>query len=111
MNRYAFIPVIALVTLAGCTSKPGYILSYPALNEQDRALLNDTHVAAEEAKAAAAQSAEDTKAAREATQKAQADADKAAAAATAADADATKADTDAQAVSTKIDRMVGGQGK
>lgn len=104
MNRYAFISVIAIITLGGCTSQPGYLLSYPALNEQDRALLNDTHVAAEEAKAAAAQAAEDTKAAREAAEKAQTAADK-------ADADANAADTDAQAVSTKIDKMVGEQGK
>jgi uncharacterized iron-regulated membrane protein len=82
MKRYAFIPVLAIIALAGCTQK---------LDDQDRALLTDTHAAAEQAKADSAQAAADAKAAREAAEK--------------ADADANKADADAMAASTKADKM------
>jgi len=86
MKRFAFIPVIApmvvMIALAGCTQR---------LDDQDRALLTDTHAAAEQAKADAAQAAADAKAAREAAEK--------------AEADASKADTDAMAASAKADKM------
>ena len=82
MKRFAFIPVIAVIALAGCTQK---------LDDQDRALLTDTHAAAEQAKADAAQAAVDAKAAREAAEK--------------AEADAQKAEADAQAASTKSTKM------
>ena len=61
MKRFAFIPVIAVIALAGCTQN---------LSDKDRALLTDTHAAAEQAKADAAQAAADAKAAREAADKA-----------------------------------------
>lgn len=65
MKRFAFIPVIAVIALAGCSQK---------LSDQDRALLTDTRAAAEQAKAEADQAAVDAKAAREAAEKAEADA-------------------------------------
>ena len=89
MKRYAFLPVVAIIALAGCTQH---------LDDQDRALLTDTHAAAEQAKADSAQAAADAKAAREAAEKASADATK-------ADADASKADADAAAASAKADKM------
>jgi len=81
MNRFAFIPLIAVIALAGCTAK---------LDDQDRQLLTDTKAAAEQAKADSAQASADAKAAREAAEK--------------ADADANKAEADAQAASAKADR-------
>ncbi len=82
MKRFAFIPVIAVIALAGCTQK---------LDDQDRALLTETHSAAEQAKASADAAAADAKAAKEAADK--------------AEADATKANADAEAASAKADRM------
>jgi hypothetical protein len=86
MKRFAFIPVIApmvvMIALAGCTQH---------LDDQDRALLTDTHAAAEQAKADSAQAAADAKAAREAAEK--------------AEAEANKAEADAQAAGTKSEKM------
>ena len=65
MKRFAFIPVIAVIALAGCTQN---------LSDKDRALLTDTRAAAEQAKADAAQAAADAKAARESAEKALAEA-------------------------------------
>lgn len=63
MKRFAFIPVIAAIALAGCTQK---------LSDQDRALLTDARASAEQAKADAAQAAVDARAARDAAERAQA---------------------------------------
>lgn len=65
MKKYAFIPVIAVIALAGCT---------PHLNDEDRALLTSTHDMAQQAKNDAAQAAQDAKAAHDAADKAAADA-------------------------------------
>ncbi len=90
MKRLAFIPVIAVITLAGCTTQPGYFLTVK-LNDEDKALLTSTHEAGEQAKSAAEAAATAAKAAHEAADKAV--------------ADAAKAEAAAQAASAKIDRM------
>ena len=82
MKRYAFIPVIAVIALAGCTQH---------LDDQDRALLTETHDMAQQAKTSADAAAADAKAAKEASDKAA--------------ADAAKAEADAQAASAKADKM------
>jgi len=91
MKRIAFISAIAMITLTGCTSEPGYLLSV-TLDEKDRALLKETHDLAQDAKTTAAQAAVDAKAAKEAADK--------------ATADAAKAGTDAAAANTKVDNML-----
>jgi hypothetical protein len=85
MKRFAFaiIPVMALIALGGCAKQ--------GLNEQDRALLTETHDTAMQAKDSANAAAAAAKAAQDS-------ADKAAAA-------ADKAEADAQAASAKADRM------
>jgi hypothetical protein len=79
MKRYAFIPVLAAMALAGCSG----------LNDQDRQLLTETHSMAQESKSASMQASQDAKAAKEAAQKAL---DEAMAAQEAAKAASDKAD-------------------
>ena len=65
MKSYAFIPVVAMIALAGCTQH---------LDDKDHALLTETHDMAQQAKNDAAQAAADAKAAHDAADKAAADA-------------------------------------
>ena len=92
MKRHAFISVIAVLALAGCTQQLWL------MGDKDHTLLSDTQNVAQQAKTDSAQAktdsaqaAQDAKAAREAAEKALELASKAAA--------------DAQAASEKADKM------
>lgn len=92
MKRFAFIPVVAVIALGGCTHQIWI------MDENDHKMLTETHDMAQQAKDASTQASADAKAAKDA-------ADKALAAAQQSDNDAQKAEADAQAASTKADRM------